>query len=375
MIFYLVQSYSVEDNADFYYTSTACINRVNEIAKTLSAIDSITIVSCTLPKTNKTKQHQEYCLFNNVKVFFPAVDKKTKKSIIVGCSNYISNSISKNDIIICYNSHFISALILRRIERASRFKIKVVSEVEELYSKSAYYSFFKKRLLSLCEKYIHKKSIASILACSNLLTKRLQQKPFVVSNGYLVGNYIANNVQGTIPLILYCGRLDDDSGIEDLLLSMAFVDFKCKLVICGGGKLEHLVSSFHPTNSNVDYSFVGFVSQKELDILLSNASVCVSTLKTSKPFSRFSFPSKIIEYLSFGNIIVSSDIEPLKDIPDCFLDQLIVYKEDKPFEIANKLKTGLNASLTLSREERILTFKKYYEKKRKDLCDLIDGLN
>ena len=41
-------------------------------------------------------------------------------------------------------------------------------------------------------------------------------------------------------------------------------------------------------DNNINFEYKGFVSQSELDTILSNADICISTLRTDRTFSQYS---------------------------------------------------------------------------------------
>lgn len=79
--------------------------------------------------------------------------------------------------------------------------------------------------------------------------------------------------------------------------------------------------------------FRGFLDRDELEAEFKSADIFLSLQDPSHPFSRYSFPSKIMEYSSFGKPIVSTAVSDLKHV-DLFQGLVFVEYDERSLEAA-----------------------------------------
>lgn len=373
MIYYIV-SYdtgSEDSRKREYVTSQAGINRADEIVEAAKQCADITIVNCSLTRSAQFFSAVTEKINESVSVYHPFIDKKNKTAgIIRDCIRYLNENLSTGDLVICYNAHYLTTMILCGI--SPKKHIKIIYQIEELYSSSGYYGKMKKALLRYCENLISKKCIACFAVNHNLINKHIEKKPHMISYGYLVRSSDVGFTSAKcddVCEILYSGRLDVDGGVDIFLKSLEYVDFPCKVTVTGGGPLAELLKSFSTENPFVKFRYLGFVSQEELDRLMNDADIFVSPLRTDRPFSVYSFPSKVYQYLSFGGKVVSSGLNSLDDLCANF-DNLFLYEENDAKAIFHAIKTAYQAPCE-DRETNKIKFEKYFYSKRKELQEFL----
>jgi glycosyltransferase involved in cell wall biosynthesis len=129
--------------------------------------------------------------------------------------------------------------------------------------------------------------------------------------------------------IVYTGKLCQSYGLE--LLLNAFAQAKRPnwyLLISGWGEMEEQVRGFARNNPQVEY--FGLLSSEELLELRQRADVLVNPKLTSTSTSDLAFPSKIVEYLSTGKPVVSTNL-PIFDSE--FRKHLVIAQSDSPEEL------------------------------------------
>ena len=121
-------------------------------------------------------------------------------------------------------------------------------------------------------------------------------------------------------VVFYSGALDQYGGIELLLGAFALIqDPAVRLWICGKGgnnKMRQMLQ----TDSRI--TFFGCVSEEDLRGLSHQAWVMVNPRPTHEMDNRHNFPSKLLEYLSYGKPVVSTltpgiapEYAPLLSVP------------------------------------------------------------
>ncbi|MDO9085178.1 MAG: glycosyltransferase family 4 protein [Anaerolineaceae bacterium] len=129
--------------------------------------------------------------------------------------------------------------------------------------------------------------------------------------------------------IVYAGGLFQNYGLTLLInaFNLANRD-NWRLIIAGKGDMERKIFEFVRQNKNINY--MGFLNTEEICNLYEKADVFVNPRLLFENISEFSFPSKIVEYLSTGKPVISTNL-PVFD--DGFRDHLIISKSDSPREL------------------------------------------
>lgn len=110
------------------------------------------------------------------------------------------------------------------------------------------------------------------------------------------------------PTVLYTGTLQKELGIGDLI--NAFVDETLNginLVLCGGGTMAEEVKTLAHNHNNIH--FLGFVPRSDALLLQAGSSILVNPRKPEGEYTKYSFPSKSMEYLLSGKPVLCYKLE------------------------------------------------------------------
>lgn len=281
---------------------------------------------------------------------------------------YLIKSTKKDDTILLYNAypyHVIPVFLIKPF-----YKYNVILEIEELY-RFYPYNFLKKLLFNLCETVALVYSDKFILVNSNLVNYIDKSKKYLVNFGY--GDiYLPDimNVKRKTPKIIYSGRIDFEGGVEILLKSLEYIETKCEVYITGSGPLEEHVANFKPANTKVNYFYLGFLGYSEYKKLLENADICINPIRSNNMFSNVSFPSKVLQYLKFGNLTISSEFSGLTDLDRKLRQYVITYKDDNPKELAKLINTYL--SIKYEKKEIIDSINDFFREQMLDIKMFFD---
>lgn len=293
---------------------------------------------------------------------------------ILELSFYLFSKIKYGDKVIIYNCDFnkVISLILVRIIK----KFDIILEIEEFYSTNA-----KSKILQKIYKYLEmliiKKADYFIVSNRNVLNriksiKKTKTKiKFLISFGYSDDKIIkilpSENTHRSF--ILYSGRDDYHGGFDILLESLKYIDIKLNLIITGknfeGLNFEKYETKF------VNIENKGFLKKKDFEILLKKANLCISPLRSKCGFTRFSFPSKIIQYLEYGNIVISSEIEAINQL-GILRKYVFTYPKDDPLLLSTIIRK--NYKKRILRSNIIDDFNKFFDNKIKELKDFFEGI-
>lgn len=148
-------------------------------------------------------------------------------------------------------------------------------------------------------------------------------KPQLVMEGLIlpeVGEEAVNarpSADDEKPAVLYTGTVNREFGIGELLTAFVGLCDECQLWLCGKGDLEEDVRKAADTHSNIRY--FGYVSQREALALQEKAAVLINPRSPQGVYTRYSFPSKTLEYMRSGKPVLCYHLEGIPAEYDDFL--------------------------------------------------------
>lgn len=108
--------------------------------------------------------------------------------------------------------------------------------------------------------------------------------------------------------IFYSGMLYEKFGVKTLVDAfMKTLDSSFRLQICGVGELEEYIQSASKKDPRIE--FFGLVSREKVLAMQSEAMLLVNPRTPEGEFTKFSFPSKNIEYLVSGTPVLLYELD------------------------------------------------------------------
>lgn len=168
---------------------------------------------------------------------------------------------------------------------------------------------------------------------NTLYNKR--KKPYVVING--VTRHIETKKENNYgKYILFAGSLLRKYGVYELVDAFNKIKEKdIKLLICGHTSEQDFQTKIY-SNQNIVY--LGCVNTKELYSLEQNSIMCVNPRPINEEIDLLSFPSKILEYLNYSKLVLSTR-NPL--IVDTFKNNIIWINSLSSEEFASTLEFAI----------------------------------
>lgn len=174
--------------------------------------------------------------------------------------------------------------------------------------------------------------------CFVLLTKQMASylhinKPYCVVEGIASETQELRLKEHNEKIILYTGTLHKKFGVMKLVSAFCKINNnEYRLVICGIGDSENEIKKFAESDHRI--SFLGQLPRDEVLRLQSKATVLINPRQNNEEFTKYSFPSKTMEYLSSGIPVIAYKLD---GIPDEY-DQYLQYVEDDTIDgLKNKL--------------------------------------
>lgn len=133
--------------------------------------------------------------------------------------------------------------------------------------------------------------------------------------------------------ILYSGTLHRKFGVLHLVKAFSLIqDQNYQLIICGIGDSEKEIRAAALKDSRI--RFMGQLSREEILRLQTHATILVNPRLNNEEFTKYSFPSKTMEYLASGKPVVAYKLD---GIPDEYDDFLYYPSDNTPKALASTL--------------------------------------
>ncbi len=209
-------------------------------------------------------------------------------------------------------------------------KIKICLIVPDLpqfttNNKNLIYRFLKKIDSIIIKKLLEK--VNSFVLLSDYMVKELNigTKPWVRIEGIFKPSLIIRPViKEKKKTIFYSGTLASHYGILNLLQAFIKIENKdYQLWICGEGNTKSEIIKISEIDKRIRY--FGQIPHEEVLKLQSRATVLVNPRTSQGEFTKYSFPSKTMEYLASGTPCI---INRLKGIPNEYFDYCFVPKDE-----------------------------------------------
>jgi len=152
---------------------------------------------------------------------------------------------------------------------------------------------------------------------------QVQNKPYEVIEGLILAkqNMPLNAQPSNKPVFLYTGTLEAELGIPEML--SAFEEMpEYDLWICGHGTMKNEVEEYASRCSNIQ--FYGFVPQKKALTMQASATALLNPRQPNGLFTKYSFPSKTLEYMRSGKPVLCCKLEGIPAEYDsylCYMDK------------------------------------------------------
>lgn len=181
-----------------------------------------------------------------------------------------------------------------------------------------------------------------------LLTKQMSQvlktgeRPWLLMEGIFKPIDVSEQVKQN-KTILYTGKLDARFGLRELVDAfMSITDEDVRLWICGNGLDKDYVIDASLKDSRIKY--YGVVRQEEIFKMQRQASILVNPRRPEGEYTKYSFPSKTMEYLASGTPTV---MYHLPGMPDEYLPFVELVDEKS----STGLKDSIEKMLALTQQE------------------------
>lgn len=290
---------------------------------------------------NDDNSGYKYYAFNNIYGYRNISRFRAAKR---GLRDFISVDDEKK-LIIVYAPHtpFIQAANWAK-RKDPRIKIcMVVPDLPQYMDLSESLSPIYKFLKSIDLKQFAKenKTVDSYILLTEQMADALNvgDRPYRVVEGiYEATNGVSNKRVG-IKTIVYTGKLNLAFGATNLVKAFHSIqNANIRLVICGSGEAKNEIAQIAAKDSRID--FKGQVTSDEARKCILDGDILVNPRPNDSIYTKYSFPSKIIDYLATGNPVIAFELDGM---PKIYKDFIYYIPENNIESIAKTIQRVINA--------------------------------
>lgn len=225
----------------------------------------------------------------------------------------------------------ISALITSKICRAK--SVAIITDLPNYmnYSKqtdSFVHSFYSSLYRRVCNYFLKRYDYYVILTEQMNELVNPKNKPYVVIEGMVdvKMNKIPNKLDDKYEekVIIYAGALYEKYGVKSLI--EAFIELKdrdARLWLFGDGDLVKEINTYQEKDSRIKY--YGVVPNERVVKEQLKATLLVNPRPSIEEFTKYSFPSKNMEYMASGTPVLTT---PLQGMPQEYNDYVYLFEDE-----------------------------------------------
>lgn len=278
----------------------------------------------------------------------------------------LKKMISDVDCIIFYNHSYFNDIIKLLISKNKKKYLVLADYTESKEEKNII-----KKILSKKAKSEFKKYDGLICLSKNMLKYNKKSiNIFGGIDGINYKNFLLPKVNNKIKFF-YSGLLNEVTGVDILLEAIKeYREESVEFYFTGKGSLKNKIKEAALIDKRIKY--LGFLSKEEFYDRLEESNVLINPRNMNFLQNNNNFPSKILEYLYTGRIILSTKFPGY----DCF-DDNIIYCDSNAESIKKSLEKIVSTYSKLKRyyyEKNIEKSKEFtWEKQAENIVKFIEG--
>lgn len=183
---------------------------------------------------------------------------------------------------------------------------------------------------------------------TDYFSELVPNKPYIIVEAISSQDFISKAIAFLDDkfIVMYAGTLYKTYGIDVLIEAFKTVPDNCELWIFGSGEYTDAVKKAAIVNDKI--KFYGRVSRQTILDYEKKASLLVLTRLPNDEYTKYSFPSKIVEYMLSGTPVLTTK---LLGIPNEYFDYVFTIDECSAFELSSKI-----TSLSLTDKKTMCEF-------------------
>lgn len=210
------------------------------------------------------------------------------------------------------------------------------------FARYFYDKFMKEKLLEII--YSNMKFVDSFVVLTDYMKEplKIDQRPYVVVEGIVsqtkldVNSSETKHGEASQRFVLYTGTLAIKYGIMDLVTEFRRIkDHTIQLVICGDGDARETIEEIALEDQRIQYK--GVLKHKDIIQLQKKATLVVNPRKNNEAYTKYSFPSKTMEYMQSGRPVLMYRLDGIPETYDPYLYYFDQWPQKEMHEVIQDL--------------------------------------
>lgn len=252
----------------------------------------------------------------------------------------LKRTMSDMEMVICYNIVYAWLILPIMAKRRSKRSIVIVAD----YSERISYRNISGKIYASLQLWSMQRFDTVVGLSGNIKDKLRVKQQFILMEGgideelYNAFSYKPHETGAPI-IFMYSGLLSHVTGVNLLLDAIKQMDRQnIRLWISGKGELEDLVRTVAKVDNRI--RFLGHLPYEEYIRRLQRVDVLINPRDMSLPENQNNFPSKIMDYLASGKVILSTKFAGWEQFEDN-----IVFCESSTEGIGNSMESIADKSI------------------------------
>ncbi|NLL06779.1 MAG: glycosyltransferase family 4 protein [Clostridiaceae bacterium] len=276
----------------------------------------------------------------------------SRKNHLIKAIKLFAAENEKNKVIIVYSPHtpFLQAAVYAKKKDPSTHISLIVPDLPQFMNlnnkRTLIYDLLKKYDVEVFNR--NSRYVDSFVLLTDQMKEILNvgKRPYIVLEGVVNLEHLSEKLEeeDNQKYIVYTGTLNEKFGVVNLIKAFHKLEMQdIRLKICGRGDSEDIIREYACKDSRID--FLGQLSNDEAVELQNRAAILVNPRQNNEEFTKYSFPSKNMEYLLTGKPVIAYKLD---GIPPEY-DNFFFYVENDTIEA---LTNTMERVLSMTEEER-----------------------
>ena len=231
----------------------------------------------------------------------------------------------RNEKIVLYSPYLPFLKAINKLDKSCHITLIVTDlpEYSDLERASGIRNFLRRRYNKLVYRYMNRVDSFVLLTEQMKLPIHVDGRPYTVIEGVHSSSVPSVSLTDNYgkKIVFYSGSLHYIYGIKTLLDAFLRIDDEdMELWICGKGEAEKDINQAVKLDGRI--RFFGFRSISEVAELRSHANILVNPRPDEGEYTKYSFPSKTMEYLASGIPLIAHKLSGIPDEYDEYINSL-----------------------------------------------------
>lgn len=196
-----------------------------------------------------------------------------------------------------------------------------------------------KRDMKAIDSLVHEFDCYVVLAKPMVDYLGIADKPYAVVEGIYSyrGEKSADRKKPEHKTIMYAGGIQTRYGVFDLI--EAFHRIKSedyRLILCGGCLEMAKLNSYLQNDDRIKY--LGVIPSEQARCMQKEVSLLVNPRHSTEEFTKYSFPSKTMEYMASGTPVLMT---PLSSMPEEYKKHVYLFEDESVDAMASRIESVL----------------------------------